>query len=76
MNFFFLKWLRIIWYLIKKEKLTNLPPLEQMTVELQAYYFPEKCNHTDYWKNHGESDKYVDKLEKDDLKGTRTKRTR
>jgi hypothetical protein len=47
-----------------------------MTVELQAYYFPEKCNHTDYWKNHGESDKYVDKLEKDDLKGTRTKRTR
>jgi hypothetical protein len=36
--------------------------LEEMTVELQAYYFPEKCKHNDFWKHHGEKDKYVNKL--------------
>ena len=47
---------------MQKEKLTNLPPLEEMTVELQAYYFPEKCTHTDYWKHFGEKEDMVNKL--------------
>jgi len=31
-----------------------LPPLEEMTVELKAYYFPEKCGHLNAWESYGE----------------------
>ena len=42
--------------ILKKEKLTNLPPLEDMTVELKAYYFPEKCGHLNAFETYGEKD--------------------
>ena len=42
--------------ILKKEKLTNLPPLEDMTVELKAYYFPEKCGHLNAFETYSEKD--------------------
>ena len=52
---------------LKKEKLTNLPPLENMTLELKAYYFPEKCAHLNAWESWGEKDNLTTDFK---LKGT------
>ena len=30
-------------FVVQKEKLQNIPPLEEMTAELEVYYFPEKA---------------------------------
>lgn len=44
----------------EKFKLNNIPPLEEMTVELEAYYFPEKApQHKDFLD---EEDLYTKKL--------------
>ena len=47
-------------FLKQKFKLSNIPPLEQMTVELEAYYFPEKA---DLYKQVAEEDLYAKILE-------------
>ena len=41
--------------------MNNIPPLEEMTVELEAYYFPEKI--PDHKEFLGEEDLYMKKLE-------------
>ena len=42
-------------------KLTNIPPLENMTKELEVYYFPEKAK--SYEHIVGEKDAYMKMLE-------------
>jgi hypothetical protein len=44
----------------KKTKLNNIPPLEEMTAELEVYYFPEKAPKYEYAL--GEEDLYMKKL--------------
>jgi len=41
-------------------KLNNIPPLEEMTAELEVYYFPEKA--PKYEGFLGEVDQYTKKL--------------
>ena len=46
----------------EKLKLSNIPPLEEMTIELEAYYFPEKSQKF-YNEVINEVDYYAKKLE-------------
>ncbi|CAF1089195.1 unnamed protein product [Brachionus calyciflorus] len=50
----------------EKFKLTNIPPLEEMTMELEAYYFPEK---RDVYKSIVEEEDPYAKILEDKKKG-------
>ena len=64
----------IYWFLFcfQKTKLNNIPPLEEMTAELEVYYFPEKAPKYEYAL--GEEDLYMKKLT-DGKKGHHQKQT-
>lgn len=47
----------------EKFKLTNIPPLEEMTRELEVYYFPEKRLEAQFEKEATKKDAYIQLLE-------------